>query len=750
MNKRIFMIVIALVVDLFLLSVPGWAGMAENPEGVVETAEMEETGGIIYPGKTTVKPGIDGILDEEPWQVPPLKADFISYDPLYGEKLPYKTLVWMTYDNKNLYFAFRCYDSEPQKIKTSMTSRDNMWDDDWVGILLESLGNKQTMYGFVVNPSGIQGDLLQSTGNEQDLSPDFVWESAGKITYSGFQVEICIPLRSIRFQSGKEVKMGIIFKRKISRLSVKGSWPELKPGEGEFNFLKPVIYRKLEKPLKLEILPGITHTSNRQRLQPDQWNKSENITAFGIGVKYGITSSITADITLNPDFSQVESDAFQVEVNQRYPLFYNEKRPFFMEGADIFSFFTIPNGFLPYALHTRRIIDPAYGVKLTGTVKDFSFGLLHAGDKWPGQVQDGINPHKDKIAFFGIARGKYSLGKDNYIGLLYSGREFLEEYNRVIGADIGFRLSKNQRINASFLQSNSFGENGSPTNNSNNSPSRNFNFLYAYSTKPLEINAAFEHIGRDFRMDSAFLRRTGLDEGWASIAYNFYHDSQKIPWLKLIKSSIFFQYLHDLNTNMEDMYLDLGLVLNFIKQGHILINYYARRESWEGEVFPLNQFYLHGGMQFTKWLQMCAEITWGEKIYYEAQPAYKGKGYDPALFINLQPNNKLKQTFNFYHSDLFKNKKKIYDVNIFFSSTTYQFNKYFFLRAVLQYNSFDKRLLTDFLASFTFIPGTVFHLGYGGLYESRKWQNNNWLYRQGDLLNIKRSFFLKASYLWRF
>jgi hypothetical protein len=707
-----------------------------------------EKDGVIYPALAQVKPNIDGSLEDETWQDPPLEKDFISYSPLFGEILPYKTRVWMAYDSENLYFAFQCDDPEPQKIKTSLTKRDNMLNDDWVALSLDALGTKQSAYHFFVNPNGIQGDILNSAVTGSDMAPDFVWESASRLTEKGYQVEICIPLKSISFKSGKMVKMGILFMRRISRLGLYGSWPEPKPGQQVFTTHAPLIYKGLKKTSKLELLPAVTHGNNKQRISAEEWGKRDSFTDFGIGLKYGITSSVTAEITVNPDFSQVESDAFQVQVNQRYPLFYSEKRPFFMEGSDIFGFFTIPNGFFPHAVHTRRILVPSWGAKLTGTQGKTTFGILTAGDEWPGLPwESGNNPNQGKQALFGIARGKYSLGKDNYIGFLYSGREFSDESNRVLGADIGYWISKNQRVNASFLHRIS----GEPAGNKRNfTDSSDFNFLYSYTTKPLEILAAFEHIGTDFSMASSFLMRTGIEEGWGMVVYNFHPHPQKLPWLKRISPMIAFRYLHDLGTHMDDTHLNMGMEFNFIKQGYITINYHIQKESWQGQTFDLDRLNLSGEILMTRWLHVSGALSWGEKIYYEAAPAYKGKAYDASFSLVLQPNLNLNQNFSFSHTHLIKDNKKVYNVNIIYSRTTYQFNKYFFLRAVIQYNSYYKRLLTDFLASFTLIPGTVFHVGYGGLYENRQWQDGNWLYRQGDLLNIKRSFFLKASYLWRF
>ena len=143
-------------------------------------------------------------------------------------------------------------------------------------------------------------------------------------------------------------------------------------------------------------------------------------------------------------------------------------------------------------------------------------------------------------------------------------------------------------------------------------------------------------------------------------------------------------------------------------------------------------------------------MSQGEQIFYHADPPFEGDGWEGMFHFSLQPSAKFNQFFSFYHIDFNKDKKDIYDVNITYSRTTYQFNKYFFIRAIVQYNSYQKKMLTDFLASFTFIPGTVLHIGYGGIHEKRRWGDDRWLYKQGSMINMKRSFFFKASYLWRF
>ncbi len=721
-------------------------GLWSSEIAAISTQEEEAT---VYGVKVQEKIKIDGVLDEKTWQTPPIKKTFISHTPLFGDELPMETLVWVAYDTKKLYFAFQCADPDPGKIKTSITKRDNMFGDDWVAVSIDATGNGQTGYVLYVNPNGIQGDALTFAMHvDDDRAPDFVWQSAAQMTDSGYNVEIGLPLKSIKFQSGKDVKMGILFMRRISRHSYIGAWPEIKPNHWILDSQAKAAFTDLKKQTRIEVLPALTHSDNRSRLTPQEWSDSETSTQFGIGLKYGITSTTTAEVTINPDFSQVESDAFQVEVNQRYPLFYSEKRPFFMEGTGIFNFWTYVYGFFPKAVHTRQIVDPSWGAKLTGNVGKFSFGILSAGDEAPGQPWAfGTNPNEGDSALFSVARGKYSLGGDSYIGFLYTGRDFGDEYNRVIGADVSFRLAKKHWFRSSYLHTLSRDSEG----NVNDGPNTGYGtFVYTYGSKRFVYVAVLEHMGRDLQVDAGYLRRNAVNVVRSGVYLNFYPNQKKVPWLKLITPVISVDLTHDLNTHKDDIMVSGALTFYFTKDATLGLNYLATRENWQGQAFDLDLVGFQGGIRLSKWLKLSGNFFWREGIYYYADPAFMGSGYMGGFSADIQPSNKLNQYFSYTHADLSREGEELYDVNILYSKTTYQFNKYFFLRAVVQYNSFQKRLLTDLLASFTLIPGTVLHIGYGGLYEKQLWVNDQWLPLQGDLYNTKRSFFAKVSYLWRF
>ncbi len=718
------------------------------------TEKLVGEGRIIYPKKTEQPPKIDGKLDDPAWQGAPSVNDyFIAKSPVYGEVSDQKTEVWVTYDYDNIYFAFDCHDTEPDKIKTSVSRRDSIFRDDWVGVDIDTMGNRQFAYIILSNANGIQADLLTSASGGDTAEPDWVWYSAGKVVKNGYIVEIRIPLKSFKFKSGKKVTMNLMFWRFISRTGTQTTWPQISEQKGYFNSLVPVVFERLDKQLRLEALPSVTYGSIWDRETPETWSEADDSTQFGIGLKYGLTSSINTEFTINPDFSQVESDQLQVVANQRYPLFYSEKRPFFMAMGNRFNLAGLNGeGNMWSAVHTRQIVDPAWGGKISGELGKSSFDLLAAGDEWPGREWgDGINPYLGTNANFFIGRFKQSLKGENFVGLLYSGREFGDGFNRVMAGDVHFLLKGNHNISANGLYT--FSRNEESLENSKGGA---FTITYNYSQKPLAVLFMLEHYDQDFRMDSAFYQRTGITKFIGYIGPNFYPNKKKTTWFKKFNPFVYGYFIRDWATGENDYLFIPALRFNFSRQGYLRLDYRFIKEHWAGQDFKQNELMLYGGTQITKWLNVRANFRTGKRLFYDPDDPFLGNSLSFTFGTGFQPNPKLKQdlAYTYQHFKRSSDSSLVYDLNILLSRTTFQFNKYLFVRALVQYDSYQNVVLTDMLASFTLIPGTVVHLGYGSLHQKQYWDDINQQWDSGvDLgkyYQNTQSLFFKVSYLYRF
>jgi len=231
-------------------------------EGRAQTAAPAE----LTAHHITSPPKVDGVLDDEAWSHDPLPLNrWVSYNPMRGEAAAEETYVWIAYDDAAIYFAFHCLDRQPERIRTTISRRDNAFSDDWVGLSLDSSRAGQLAYHLFVNPSGIQMDALQSGSNGEDFAPDWVWQSAGRIGPEGWSAEIRVPLENIRFRSGDDVRMGVLFWRRISRTGVSTSWPEMPSGKWVFDANAPVVFDRLQSRRLIEVIPSSTFSSNQAR-----------------------------------------------------------------------------------------------------------------------------------------------------------------------------------------------------------------------------------------------------------------------------------------------------------------------------------------------------------------------------------------------------------------------------------------------------------------------------------------------------
>ena len=697
---------------------------------------------------------IDGVLNDAAWKNEPFStADFYTYNPTTGMIIPQKTKIWLAYDEENIYFAFYCLDDDPAKIKTTITKRDSMFSDDWIAVGIDFLGNRETLRTFYINPNGIQGDSIESASNIADPAADWVWYSAGRVVDDGYIVEMKLPVESFQFNTSDNFRMNIIFYRKISRTGMEGTNPNVPPGTGAMNNAIPVEFPQLKFRQTFELLPSITSSSLWDRKSPEEWSSANTINELSLSFDYGITSTVNLSATYNPDFSQVESDSFTVLVNQRYPIFYSEKRPFFMETNNTFNLAgtdSYNNVNMRTTFHSRKIVDPLWGAKLNGKIGNFSFAFLSSGDEAPGrEFDDGVNPNLGMVSLNLQGRVKFNLSGLDYVGALYSSSEIGDKYNRSIGADFLFKAWDNHTFTGNFLST----ESSDPATGSEKS-GHAFSLVHQYISKSTISKFYIEDYAKDFQLDTAFYNRTGITAIKWWFALNWFPDPEVMPWLSKWRLYFLGAYIHDKFTDMNDYFASFALVLFTTKQGWFRLDYTFEGEAWQDVMYHIEWWNIQGRMQLTNWLYFYSSLKLGNKIMYEAESSYLGDNLSFVTELMLTPTENLNQSF-LYIYERFTNLEtdtKEYDVNIFQSKTTYNLNKNFLLRALIQYDSYSDRVVTDLLASFTLIPGTVIHLGYGSLYREMGWQNNEWKYDSPLSRKYKQSqsLFFKVSYLVRF
>ncbi|MEQ1764160.1 MAG: DUF5916 domain-containing protein [Pyrinomonadaceae bacterium] len=413
---------------------------------------------------------IDGKVDEEIWKDAAVFKDFVQTGP--GDNIaPSKpTEVYVMYDEKHMYIAFKAWD-EKDKIRASVAKRDNVTGEDNVRVWLDTYNDQRRAYVLAFNPFGIQQDGIYTEGNGADFSVDIVMESKGVIEEWGWSVEVKIPFKSLRYSAGKDKLWGFNLARNIDRFNDEfDAWlPDDRNVSGFLNKhgkitgLDGIKYERT-----LEVTPSVTvsetgkrvrtldrfflgQDENRHILDPGRWINQPVKADLGVTLKYSLSPNVTLDAAINPDFAEIEADAPVVTANQRFPIFFEEKRPFFLEGKDTFN--------SPLRIFdSRSIVDPDFAAKITGKTGKNTFGLLVASDNAPGNYDEddrndlGVRPRVDefldKNALFAILRLKRDFGKENHIGFFGTYRSFPEQKNLVAGVD--GRIKINPQTTAIF------------------------------------------------------------------------------------------------------------------------------------------------------------------------------------------------------------------------------------------------------------------------------------------------------------
>lgn len=678
--------------------------------------------------KLSHPPKIDGTLENPIWENEALKIkDFVQLTPKEEGTPSEKTTAYMAYDRKNLYFAFRCYDTAISKIRACVTNRDNCIDDDWIIIFLDTFNEKRRAFSFIINPIGVQMDMIRTEeggSDEMDETWDTVFYSDGKIDDKGYTVEMAIPFKSLRFPDKEKKVWGLVLGRNIVRKGEIIIWPPVSkeiPGmlsqEGEI-----MIHGEVEKGKNFELMPIFTSLKTEEEtfdFQP------------GVNFKWGISSDLTMDLTLNPDFSHIEADAPQIDVNQRFALYYPEKRPFFLEGMEIFRFPEIS------IVYTRRIIDPIAGAKLTGKVGRFTYGLLSAYDTNPTEslweVHDG-GESRDDDALFNIFRIKTDIFSESYLGFCLADKEIDGSYNRVLGVDGQLKFKKKFFF--------SFQAMGSKTKfeeeETDITPALYADF--AYFSKHWGGGLYWMSIHPDFEAASGFINRVDYRTVGTYTSIHTYPEKKYLNQVSLyLSAGKRYAYFNDL---LYDQWARANLSLRFTEFNQLWITFQNEMEHYEGLNFWKNSLSIEGECNLIGWLPFGFYLQTGQSIYYDPDDPFLGWTNIYDLYLNAKPSKRLQLNISLSKQTFWGKKggEQVFDYNVIRQRTTYQISKTLSLRAILDYNHYYKEIYGSFLFSYILKPGTVFFFGL---------DNNLVKDDFGKYARTDYSVFVKFSYWWR-
>ncbi len=389
---------------------------------------------------------VDGSLDEDVWSQAARLGDFSQYLPSDSRPAEEQTEVLVWYSPTALHFGIIAHDRQPGSIRATVADRDKLSNDDTITIYLDTFNDRRRAFFFTVNPLGVQQDGVQTeggfnagsmggmgnwgagtmSGGSIDTSPDYQFDSKGQLTKDGYVVEVRIPFKSLRYNGNGPQRWGLNVRRKIQRTGYEDTWTDAKRVSSFLAQAGAIEgLHDLKRGVVTEVQPVITTTSNGEIVQDSgRFVRETPQVQPGLNAKFAFTN-LSLDATVKPDFSQVESDAGLVTVNERFALFYAEKRPFFLEGIELFA---SPN----QLVYTRQIAKPIAGGKVTGKVGKTTIAYLMAADELPVANEDAYSsPH----ALFNIARVRRDLGSDSTAGLTFTDRTTATGFNRVVAAD---------------------------------------------------------------------------------------------------------------------------------------------------------------------------------------------------------------------------------------------------------------------------------------------------------------------------
>ncbi|UCF37593.1 MAG: carbohydrate binding family 9 domain-containing protein, partial [Acidobacteriota bacterium] len=614
--------------------------------------------------------------------------------PRDGQPVSQRTEAYLAYDDKHFYAVFLNFDTNPELIRGRMTPRESFRGDDKVDLFLDTFHDERRGYVFTVNPLGVQMDgrwTESRAGGNFDSSFNALWHSKAKITDQGWIAWMEIPLKSLRFPSRKEQEWGIVIIRWIPRNNESSTWPWASTRiEGRLNQGATLLgIEDISPGRSIQLIPfgfmrsyRVLDTRNPEQAQfvTDRFEPDA-----GLDAKVVLKDSLVLDMAVNPDFSQVESDEPQVTVNQRFEVFFPERRPFFLENADFFE--------TPIRLFfSRRIADPQFGVRLTGKQGPYAIGALFADDQAPGKAVLPEDPLSGSRAKFAVLRVNRDLFREATLGVLFTDREYENGFNRVAAVDTRFKLSPNW---SSALQAAA-----SSTRFQDGETQTGPAFLATLRREGRQFVQTTEYsdISPDFRTETGFVRRTNIRSISHEAEYQFRPEGDYlVAWGPSITGS----GIWDHEGTRLDWQVETQLSWEFIGPTSFGLFYTPGRERLRPEDFNsltesidfsrqaqgvffnsqyFSQFNIQGRLSFGREINLVPPA--GEKPSLAAATAAD-------LVLTWRPNEHLRNDNTYILSRLtsLDTNESIFNNHIFRSKWNWQFNREFALRIILQYDT---------------------------------------------------------------
>ncbi|HEX2974458.1 MAG TPA: carbohydrate binding family 9 domain-containing protein [Bacteroidales bacterium] len=702
---------------------------------------------------------ISGKLDDPQW----LKAIPIelNYEIQPGENTPsrQRTIAMALYDAENLYIGFRCFDSVPANIRANLSDRDKIFTDDYVLVTIDPYNNYQRGFEFAVNPFGIQGDLLAMGGDNEDPSYDMVWQSAASRDNQGWTAEMVIPFRTLVFSQEQIQSWTIGLFRNMPRNNrYQISWTPIDRNVPSFLSQGGLLtgLDGIKSGKALEILPYIMAQQSGARSDisdPLSAMNNGKVTArIGGGIQYSPGPNISINAVVNPDFSQIESDADQLSVNTTFALYYPEKRPFFMAGMDLVQ---------TPMYYSRTINNPIFASKINGKAGKFSYLALTAWDRntaitVPGE-EESNTVESNKESFAAVGRLRYDLGDESFVGVLLLSRNLNDAHNYINGLDWNFKFWKNwywqgevflsatREVNDTLLfnSDRQFGSTGHDAGfNGENYLGTGMHLTLARQGRNYSFSVTQNNFSPTYQTYNGMFPEVGERSSYMTHRYTVQPN-----WKILQKASVSMtaMLINNYEGLMKDFTLRPGFTLNLIGQTRVQVSYAPlSRQRFRNVFFP------HASStQFSietipvKGVNIGIQGEFGKSIFRSESPEL-GKGYNLTSSIGLEPFSRLKTEFTWTYAKLddYDTDNNFYKGNIIRNITTFQFSKFLFLRNIVQYNTFSSNFSVYPLLNYKFNAFTMFCVG--ATRDLLDYNTNNYQFRTSGY-----QYFVKLQYLFQ-